>query len=85
MISFDQFAFAINDRRDCRIIDATNRVRKQQFAILMNFYEIIILFFHFANSTRSTSKRFFNDVINIANNDVASKRRRERSLESKDD
>ena len=41
--------------------------------------------FHFADSTRSTSKRFLNDVINIANNDVASKRRRERSLESKDD
>ena len=51
----------------------------------MNFYEIIILSFHSANSTRSTSKRFFSDVTNIVNNDVTSKRRRERSLESKDD
>ena len=85
MISFDQFAFVINDRRNCRIIDATNRVRKQQFAMLMNFYEIIILFFHFANSTKSTFKRFFNDVINIVNNDVASKKRRKRFLKSKND
>ena len=51
----------------------------------MNFYEIIILFFHFANSTKSTFKRFFNDVINIVNNDVAFKKRRKRFSKSKND
>ena len=51
----------------------------------MNLYEIITLLFHSADSTRSTFKRLFNDVIDTANNDVASKRQRERSLESKDD
>ena len=34
----------------------------------MNFYKIIFSFFHFAKSTRTTFKRFFNDVINIINN-----------------
>ena len=42
----------------------------------MNFYEIIILFFHFANSTKTTFKRFFNDVINIVNNVFFKKRDR---------
>ena len=40
----------------------------------MNFYEIIILFFHFANSAKTTFKRFFNDVIDIANNVLSKKR-----------
>ena len=40
----------------------------------MNFYKIIILFFHFANSTRITFKRFLNNVINIVN-DVSFKKR----------
>ena len=44
----------------------------------MNFYEIIILFFHFADSARATFKRFLNDVIDIANN-VPSKKREKKT------
>ena len=42
----------------------------------MNLYEIIILSFHFANSARTTSKRFFNDVIDTVNNVFSKKRDR---------
>ena len=85
MISFDQSIFVFDDRRNRYIFQITNRVRHQQFVMLMNFYEIIILFFHFVNSTKSTFKRFFNDVIDIVNNNVASKKRRKRFLKSKND
>ena len=82
---FDQFAFVVNEQQNRYILFANNQINKQQFVLYVNFYEIIILFFHFANSTKSTFKRFFNDVINIVNNDVASKKRRKRFLKSKND
>ena len=85
MISHDCSIFVVQNRFDNVINRVNNQTRQQQFAILMNFYEIIILSFHFANSTKSTFKRLLNDVIDIVNNDVASKRRRERSLKSKND
>ena len=83
MISFDQFAFFANDFRNNYIVKIVEHVRKQQFVVYINFYEIIILFFHFANFTKTTFKRFFNDVINIVNNDIASKKRRKRFSKSK--
>ena len=87
MTSFDRFAFALNEQNNCHVVNAANRVRQQSFTMWINFYEIITLssFLSVANLTRSTSKRFLNDIIDIANNDVASKRRRERSVKSKDD
>ena len=85
MISFDQSAFFANDFRNNHTVKIVEHVRKQQFVVYVNFYEIITLSSHFANFTRTTFKRFFNDVINIANNDVASKKRRERSSKSKND
>ena len=74
MISFDQFVFVFNNRCIRYIIQIVNRARQQQFAMLMNFYKIIILFSHFANSTKTTFKRFFNDVTNIVNNVFFNKR-----------
>ena len=85
MASFDRSAFALNEHSNCHVVNAANRARQQQFAMWMNFYEVITLFSHSADSTRSTFKRFFNDVTNTVNNDVTSKRRRKRFLESKDD
>ena len=85
MIFFDCFIFVIENRFNNVINRINNQNRQQQFAIFVNSYEIIILFFHFVDSTKTTIKRFFNDVINIINNDVASKRRRERFLKSKND
>ena len=63
-----------------RLIDSKSnlsaKINKNIFSttMLMNFYEIIILFFHFANLTKTTFKRFFNDVINIVNNVSFNKR-----------
>ena len=85
MIFFDRFIFAVENRFNSVINRVNNQNRQQQFAMFVNSYEIITLFFHFVDSTRTTFKRFFNDVINIVNNDVASKKRRKRFLESKDD
>ena len=76
MIFFDRFIFAVENRFNHVISRVNNQIREQRFAMLMNLYEIIILFFHFADSTRTTSKRFFNDVINIANNVSLNKRDR---------
>ena len=87
MTSFDRFAFALNEQSNCHVVNATNRARQQQFTIWVNFYEIIILSFllSIANSTKSTFKRFVNDIIDTVNNDVASTKRRERSVKSKND
>ena len=85
IISFDRSIFVFNKHSNCHVVNVANHVRQQQFAMWMNFYEIIILLFHFANSTKSTSKQFFNDVINIVNNNVTSKKRRKRFLKSKND
>ena len=79
MTFFDQFAFSTNDRQNNHVVKIVDHVRKQQFAMWMNFYEIIILFFHFANSTRTTFKRFLNDVINIVNN--VSFKKRDKKIE----
>ena len=85
MTSFDQSAFSANDLRNNHTVKVVEHARKQQFAVYVNLYEIITLSPHSADSTRTTSKRSLNDVINTVNNDVASKRRRERSSESKND
>ena len=85
IISLDRFIFAVQNRFNHVINRINNQIRQQQFVMWMNFHEIITLSLHFANSTRSTFKRLLNDVIDTANNDVASKRRRERSVNSKDD
>ena len=74
MIFFDRFIFAVENRFNYVINRVNNQIREQRFAMLMNFYEIIILFSHFANSTKTTFKRFFNDVINIVNNVSSNKR-----------
>ena len=85
MAPFGRSAFALNGHSNCHAVNAANRARQQQFAMWMNPYEITTLSPHPADSTRSTSKRPLNDVTNTANNDVTSKRRRERPLESKND
>ena len=90
MISFDQFAFVVNKRRNRHFVLVANNARTQQFTMFVNFAEIIIVSFlsfvqRFANITQSMFKRFFIDVIDVVNNDVASKKRRKRFVKSKDD
>ena len=85
MASFGQSAFSANDLRNNHTVKVVEHARKQQFAVYVDFYETITLPPHPADSTRTTSKRPLNDVTNTANNDVASKRRRERPPGSKND